>query len=407
MALFSYKAKSLTGAVVTGTMDAESERVLAAKLRGQKITLLSASLEKKKGFRLPFFKGSKVTIKDLSVFCRQFSTMISAGVPVLQSLNIIHDQVENKTLKEVVAKIRDDIGGGSTLTDALAKHPNVFSNLFVNMVKAGEAAGILDGILQRLSGYLEKADSLKRKVKSAMMYPMVVSSIAIAVTVFLMVFVIPTFKTVFESFGKELPLPTKILLAISDIMREVFLPPQIFIEIVVIIGGIIALKKFLNTKKGKLMWNSIQLKLPMFGILIKKVAIAKFARTLGTLIKSGVPILEALDITAKTAGNLVIEEAIMKVRSSIKEGENITEPLKASGIFPPMVTQMVSVGEETGTIDDMLVKSADFYDDEVDTAISGLTSMIEPLLIAFMGVVIGSIVIAMFMPMFELGSVVE
>jgi len=405
MALFSYKAKSPTGAVITGSMEAESERVLAAKLRAQKLTLLSATLEKKKGFKYPFGKG-KVTTKDLSVFCRQFATMISAGVPVLQSLNIIYDQVENKTLKMVVGKIREDIGSGSTLTDALAKHPNIFSDLFINMVKAGEAAGILEGILQRLSSYLEKSDSLRRKIKSAMMYPLVVSSIAVAVTIFLIVFVIPTFKSVFESFGHQLPLPTRILLNISDFMKKFFLPPQIIIEIGIIITIVIALKKFLSTRKGRLLWNSIQLKLPLFGILVKKVAIAKFARTLGTLVKAGVPILEALDITAKTAGNLVIEEAVMKVRSSIKEGESITEPLKACGIFPPMVTQMVSVGEETGTVDDMLIKSADFYDDEVDTAISGLTSVIEPLLIAFMGIVIGSIVIAMFMPMFELGGIV-
>ncbi|MFH1075100.1 MAG: type II secretion system F family protein [Candidatus Firestonebacteria bacterium] len=403
MGVFNYKAKSATGAQVSGAMEADNEKVLAAKLRAQKLTLLSAVPEKKKKLA---GRGGKVTVKDLSVFARQFATMIAAGVPVLQSLNIIYDQVESRKLKECIGKIRDDIGQGQTLSDSLAKHPDIFSNLFVNMVKAGETGGILEGILQRLSTYLEKADTLKRKVKSAMTYPIMVLSVAIGVTVFLMVAVIPTFKSTFDSFGKELPPPTLAVIAISEFLQAFFKPPQVFIEAVVVAGGIYALKRYLKTRAGMLMWHGIQLKAPMFGVLVKKVAVAKFARTLGTLIKSGVAILEALEITAKTSGNLVVEEAIFKARAAIREGENITGPLKEAGIFPPMIIQMVSVGEETGTIDDMLIRCADFYDDEVDTAVGSLTSMLEPLIMAFLGVVIGGIVIAMFMPMFSMSDAV-
>jgi type IV pilus assembly protein PilC len=403
MGVFNYRAKSATGAQVSGIMEADNEKVLAAKLRAQKLTLLSAVAEKKKKLA---GRGGKVTVKDLSVFARQFATMISAGVPVLQSLNIIYDQVESRKLKECIGKIREDIGQGQTLSDSLAKHPDIFSNLFVNMVKAGETGGILDGILQRLSTYLEKADGLKRKVKSAMTYPIMVLSVAIGVTVFLMVAVIPTFKATFDSFGKELPAPTLAVIAISEFLQAFFKPPQVFIEAVIIVGGVYALRRYLKTRAGMLVWHGLQLKAPMFGVLVKKVAVAKFARTLGTLIKSGVAILEALEITAKTSGNLVVEEAIFKARAAIREGENITGPLKDAGIFPPMIIQMVSVGEETGTIDDMLIRCADFYDDEVDTAVGGLTSMLEPLIMAFLGVVIGGIVIAMFMPMFSMSDAV-
>jgi type IV pilus assembly protein PilC len=403
MAVYNYKARSATGAQVSGVSEADNEKVLAAKLKVQKLTLLSAVLEKKKKLA---GRGGRVTTKDLSVFARQFATMIQAGVPVLQSMNIIYDQVESRKLKESIGKIRDDIGQGQTLSDSLGRHPDIFSTLFINMVKAGETGGILDGILQRLSTYLEKADALKRKVKSAMTYPILVLGVAIGVTLFLMVAVIPTFQSVFGSFGKELPAPTKVVISISNFLQKFFQPPQIYIELAVIAGGIYFLRKYLKTRAGMLTWHRLQLKAPMFGILVRKVAVAKFSRTLGTLIKSGVPILEALEVTAKTSGNLVVEEAILKARAAIREGENITGPLKESGIFPPMIIQMVSVGEETGTIDDMLIRCADYYDEEVDTAVGGLTAMLEPLIMVFLGVVIGGIVIAMFLPMFELGGVV-
>ena len=403
MAYFSYKAKTAAGMIVSGSMEGDNDKVVGAKLRAQKLQPVTITPEKRGG--KSSFKIRRVTVKDLAIFSRQFSTMIGAGVPVLQSLNIISEQVENKTLKEIVIRVRDDIGQGSNLSDALGKYPTVFSNLYVNMIRAGESAGILEGILARLAGYLEKDDALARKIKSALMYPTMVMTIAFGITIFLLVAVIPTFKTTFESFGHELPMPTKVVIGISEFMQSFFKFPQIVIEGVIVAGAVIFLRSFLKTKKGQLSKDKLMLKLPLFGMLIRKVAVAKFARTLGTLIKSGVAILEALDITARTSGNLVIEEAILKARSSIKEGENITQPLRESGIFPPMVVQMVSVGEETGSLDDMLMRSADFYDDEVNVAVAGLMSMIEPLIMAFLGVVIGGIVIAMFMPMMSMGEI--
>lgn len=409
MPIYVYKARG-SGGIVTDRMDAESERAVALKLRSQQMFLISAELEKK-GFNihfpLSFKKKPKASVKELSIFSRQFATMINAGIPILQSLTIIADQIESKGLKEVVKKIKDDIGNGSTLSDGMAKYPNIFSTLYVNMIKAGETGGILDGVMLRLSTYLEQADALKRKVKSALVYPIVVSSIATIVVIFLLVAVIPTFKDIFASFGATLPAPTRILLGISETLQKIFLPPLVFIILPSVVAAVIGFLKLLKTNKGRKKWNALQLKLPIFGMLFRKVAVSKFTRTFGTLIKSGVPILQALDIVAKTSGNMVVEEAILKAKNSIKEGESITAPIKACGIFPPMVVQMISVGEETGTLDEMLVKSADFYDDEVETAIAGLTSMIEPLLMAFMGVTIGAIVIAMFMPMFELGTIVK
>lgn len=406
MPIYIYKAKTPQGGVVTDKVEADNERIVAAKLRAQHLTLMSIQPEKKKGdisFPMPKFfkKKTKVSVKDLAIFSRQFSTMINAGVPVLQSLNIIIDQVENQGFKDVIKKIKDDISQGSTLSDAIAKYPNVFSGLYINMIKAGEAGGLLDTILQRLSSYLEQADSLKRKVKSAMTYPLVVSTIAVSVVIFLLAFVIPTFKDVFSSFGGKLPLPTQILVTISETVRKFIL---------FIVGGaivfIVTFIRLIKTTKGQHIWHRVQLKIPVFGMLLKKVAVSKFTRTLGTLVRSGVPIVQALDIVAKTAGNTVVEGAIIKAKNSIKDGESITAPIKESGIFPPMVVQMISVGEETGAMDEMLIRVADFYDDEVETAIEGLTSMIEPLLIVFMGVTIGAIVVAMFMPMFEMGGLV-
>ena len=408
MPVYIYKARGPAG-IITDKIEADNERIVATKLRAQKLILINIQPEKKSAgihFSKLFKKSPKASVKDLSIFSRQFATMINAGVPILQSLSIISEQVENKGFREVVIKIKDNISGGGTLSDAMSKFTSIFSQLYVNMVRAGETAGILDSVMLRLSTYLEQADSLRRKVKSALVYPIVVSSIALIVVVFLLVAVIPTFKDVFASFGAELPLPTRILLAISDGLRQIFLPPLVFIVGPVVISAIITLSRFIKTKNGRRKWDAIQLRLPIFGILLRKVAIAKFTRTFGTLIKSGVPILQAMDIVAKTSGNVVVEEAIMKARSSVKEGESITAPIKSCGIFPSMVVQMISVGEETGTLDEMLMKSSDFYDDEVETAIAGLTSMIEPLLIAFMGATIGAIVIAMFMPMFELGSLV-
>jgi type IV pilus assembly protein PilC len=344
----------------------------------------------------------KVSVADVAIFSRQFSTMINAGLPVLQCLAIIADQQVNPTFKTIVNQIKDDIGSGGNLSDSMAKHPKVFDELYVNMIRSGELGGVLDTILERLSVYMEKAEALKRKIKAAMMYPVIVISVAVIVIAFLMVKVIPTFEDVFNSFGAKLPPLTAGLVATSRFMQRYWW--MLAAGIAAIRAGVIAFGK---TPKGELILDSLLLKLPVFGDLAKKSAVARFTRTLGTLLKSGVPILEALETVAKTSGNKVVEGVINGARASIREGQGMTEPLKKDGVFPPMVIQMVSVGEETGKIDEMLMRAADFYEEEVDTAVEGLSSAMEPLIIVFLGVSIGTIVVAMFMPMFDLGNVVS
>lgn len=402
MAEFSYKAKAPNGTVMEGIIEAAEQRAAVDKLRGQKYIILEIN-EAKKSAIDQFIKSlgfkPKVKSKDLVLFSRQLSTLVSAGVPIVQGLSILIEQIENKVFKNIVEKIQEDIESGQSIADALKKHPNAFTDLYVAMIRAGEMGGILDVILERLSSYLEGAEALKGKVKGAMVYPMVVGIIAGVVTLFLLTVVIPTFKEIFESFGAELPLITQFLINLSDFLRK-----WIIAVILVPIGLFIGFKQFRKTPFGELKTDEIALKIPVFGILLKKVAVAKFTRTFGTLIKSGVPILQALDTVAKTAGNKVIENAILEAREAIREGERIADPLRRSAIFPPMVIQMISVGEETGNLDTMLSKISDFYDQEVDNAVKGLTSMIEPIIIVVMGLVIGSIVIAMFMPMFELGN---
>lgn len=402
MAEFSYKAKAPNGTVMEGIIEAAEQRAAVDKLRGQKYIILEINEAKKSAidqFIKSFGFKPKVKSKDLVLFSRQLSTLVSAGVPIVQGLSILIEQIENKVFKNIVEKIQEDIESGQSIADALKKHPNAFTDLYVAMIRAGEMGGILDVILERLSSYLEGAEALKGKVKGAMVYPMVVGIIAGVVTLFLLTVVIPTFKEIFESFGAELPLITQFLINLSDFLRK-----WIIAVILVPIGLFIGFKQFRKTPFGELKTDEIALKIPIFGILLKKVAVAKFTRTFGTLIKSGVPILQALDTVAKTAGNKVIENAILEAREAIREGERIADPLRKSAIFPPMVIQMISVGEETGNLDTMLSKISDFYDQEVDNAVKGLTSMIEPIIIVVMGLVIGSIVIAMFMPMFELGN---
>jgi type IV pilus assembly protein PilC len=335
------------------------------------------------------------------IFSRQLSTLVGAGVPIVQGLTILSEQIEEPLFKGIVSQVREDIENGSAIAEALAKHPAAFGELFINLVKAGELGGILDVIMERLADYLEAADELRAKVKGALMYPAVVSTIAAGVTIFLLIFIIPTFGKTFASFGKELPLPTQLMLNLSDTLRRYIL--------FFILGGVgvaVGLKQFANTENGRQKIDEFSLNVPIFGILLRKVAIAKFTRTFGTLVKSGVPILEALETVAKTSGNKVIEGAVLNARDAIREGEKIADPLQKSGVFPPMVMQMISIGEESGNLDLMLMKIADFYDSEVDTAVEGLTSMIEPLVIVVMGVVIGAIVIAMFMPIFNMSSLV-
>jgi type IV pilus assembly protein PilC len=399
---FAYKARAASGAVMEGVFEAPDQRTARDRLRSQKMIVLEIN-ERVPGLldvvqKFNPFKA-RVTAKDIVLFSRQLSTLVSAGVALVNGLNILAEQIESAPFRKVVNKVKEDIEAGLSIADAMKKHPEAFSDLYVSMIRAGELGGILDTILERLSGYLEATEELRHKVKGAMMYPAVVCVIAGGVTVFLLVGVIPTFKEIFAGFGAELPLPTRIVMGISEALQAYW---YVFVGIPV--GGFFAFKSWLKTEHGRKIFDTQILKLPMFGPLLRKVAVAKFTRTLGTLVKSGVPILQALETVARTAGNKVIEEAVLKARESIREGERISDPLKKSGVFPPMVVQMISVGEETGNLDAMLNKVADFYDQEVDVAVKGLTSMIEPVVIVIMGIIIGGIVIAMFIPMFELGQ---
>lgn len=405
MAQFKYMAKTSAGKTVEGVIEAPVQRNATDKLRSQRLTVLTLNEVKGGGdnflSRINPFKGG-VGSKDLVIFSRQLATLVSAGVPIVQGLSILGDQIASPVFRQIITAIRTDIESGITIADAMKKHPVAFEELYVSMIRAGETGGVLDSILERLSSYLEAAEELKGKVKGAMVYPIVICGVAGAVTVFLLVAVIPTFKNVFASFGGELPLPTQILLGVSNFLRHYFL-----LLIAIPIGGFFGIKSWYKTEKGNFVLDNLIIKAPVFGDLLKKVAVSKFTRTLGTLIKSGVPILQALDTVAKTSGNKVVEMAIMRARESIREGEKIADPLKASGIFPPMVIQMISVGEETGNLEIMLSKIADFYDSEVDTAVKAMTSLIEPIIICVMGVVIGSIVICMFLPIFKMSSLIE
>jgi type IV pilus assembly protein PilC len=387
--------------MVTGQMEASTPQALAAQLREQRIMATSVR-EKPEPVRLriPGF-GGKVKDKDLTVFTRQIATMINAGLPLVQSLEVLASQQPNKQFKRILTKIREDVEGGSTFAASLKQHPTVFTPLYMSMVEAGEAGGFLDTVLNRLAGYIEKSMALRRKVKGAMIYPATIITVAVAVVIFLLIFVIPTFKTLFEGFGAALPLPTRIVLELSRLVRT-----HVVTVLGAFVGTVFALRFYYRTEKGKKVIDSLLLRLPIIGQLIRKVSVAKFTRTLGTLVSSGVPILDGLNITARVAGNKVVEEAILKTRSSIAEGKTIADPLGASGIFPPMVVQMISVGEQTGALDAMLAKIADFYDAEVDQAVSNLTTLLEPIMIVFLGVVVGGVIIAMYLPIFKLVTVI-
>ncbi len=402
MPAFAYRAKMLTGSKTEGVIDAADQRSAIDQLRKQKLTVLEINVAGKSlADTFAAINPFKPTVKpkELVLFSRQLSTLVSAGIPLVQGLTILEEQVETKVFKNIVHHVREDIEAGLSITDALRKHTAAFDDLYCSMIKAGEVGGILDIILERLSAYLESAEALKGKVKSAMMYPAVVTSVAGGVTLFLIMGVIPTFKKIFEGFGAELPMLTQIMIDLSDFLRGFW-----YIVVATPFAIFFGLKQYRATESGRKTIDQLVLKLPIFGMILKKVSVAKFTRTFGTLVKSGVPILQALETVAKTAGNRVIEIAIMSARDAVKEGERIAVPLKKANIFPPMVIQMVAIGEETGNLDAMLTKIADFYDQEVDNAVKGLTSMIEPIIIVLMGAVIGFIVIAMFLPMFELGS---
>lgn len=401
MAVFTYSGRTRAGQTVSGEMEAPNREAVVATLRRQQILATGVKAKAKDiEITIPGFGGG-VKDKELAVFTRQFATMIDAGLPLVQCLEILAQQQPNKIFQKAMIDIRQNVEGGSTFATALQKHPSIFSQLYVNMVEAGESAGILDTILNRLAAYIEKAMNLKKKIKSAMIYPSTIITVAMVVVIFLLIFVIPTFKSMFEGFGATLPLPTLIVLAASRIVRTYFL-----VIVGVAIALVAGLRFYYKTDGGRRVIDSLLLKAPVFGELIRKVSVAKFTRTLGTLVSSGVAILEALDITARTAGNKVVEEAVLRTRAAIAQGKAIAEPLKESGVFPPMVVQMISVGEQTGALDAMLTKIADFYDEEVDTAVGNLTSLLEPMLMVFLGIVIGGVVIAMYLPIFKLVSVV-
>lgn len=399
MNIYQYTAKDKNGHTVMGTLDANSEGEAAEVLHNKDLVVIA--LEETKGKVVKSSQGGKVKLDDLVIFSRQLATMIDAGIPLVQSLGILGEQTENKSLKGVVIMIRQDIEAGMNFCDALSKHPNIFSELFVNMARAGEASGMLDEVLDRLATYLEKTSALIRKIRSSLIYPAVVICMAILITGFLLIKVVPTFQGIFEMLGGQLPLPTRILIGLSNILRKYL----VYVVGISIVAGVI-FKKYINTEKGRYNFDAQKLKVPVLGTLFRKVALAKFSRTFATLVKSGVSVLNALDIVAKTSGNKVVEKTIMKCRTAVREGESISQPLSKSGVFPPLVCRMIGIGEQTGQLEHMLSKIADFYDAQVDAAVAGLTSMIEPLVIGFLGIVIGGIVVSLFMPIFKITELI-
>jgi type IV pilus assembly protein PilC len=393
---YKYRGTNRSGSSVSGVMTAGSKAELQNLLKRQQITPTKMS-EKGKEFNMPTFGGG-VNAKELAIFTRQFSVMIDAGLPLVQCLEILASQQENKFFQKVLTNTRSMVEGGATLSTAMRSSPKVFDGLYVNMVEAGETGGILDIILQRLSTYIEKNVKLQRAVKSALVYPVGVLTVAGGVITLLLWKVVPIFATLFTGLGVTLPLPTKIVIALSNFIGSYFG----LLILVALIGSIVGLKVWYGTPQGKFILDTIVLKLPVIGLLMRKIAVARFTRTLGTLISSGVPILEGLDITAKTSGNAVVERALQKVRKALEEGKSLTEPLKDSQVFPGMVTQMIAVGEQTGAMDAMLQKIADFYEEEVDAAVKDLLTALEPVMIVFLGVVVGGVVISMYLPLFSL-----
>jgi len=399
MPVFLWVGKNKNNEVKKGELEAVNEDAVKAQLTRQRITPTKIKPKPKDLFANVSFLQPRVKQHDIILFARQFSTMIDAGLPIIQCLDILYSQQANVTFKKMLKDIKESVEGGATLAEALKKFPKHFDDLFVNMIAAGEAGGILDAILRRLAAYMEKAAKLKAQVKGAMTYPIVTLLIAIVVLAVILVFVIPVFQEMFADFGGELPTPTKIVVAMSEMVKS-----KILFIIVGIVFFIIAFKKLYKTDKGHDIVDDLTLKTPVFGELLRKVAVSKFTRTMGTMLASGVAILEALDIVAKTAGNRSVEKAIYSVRSGIAEGRTMADPLLESGVFPPMVCQMIGVGESTGALDAMLEKIADFYDEEVDQAVENLTALIEPFMLVFLGVTIGGLVIAMYLPIFKMAG---
>ena len=405
MATFQWQGVSARGEVLTGEMEAPTRDAVLVRLRSQRIQPIPAKIRERgrglsREITIPGF-GESVRPRDVVIFTRQLATMIDAGLPIVQCLDILAAQSPNKKFRNIIRQIKEEVESGSTFTDALRKHGKLFDDLYVNMVAAGEVAGILDTILHRLAGYMEKAQKLKSKIKGAMIYPATIVTVAVGVTAVLLIFVIPVFVELFESFGQALPAPTQFTINLSN-FAIAYYP---YISAIAIATGV-ACRQLYRTEGGRIAFDHLFLQLPVFGDLIRKSSVARFTRTLSTLVSSGVPILDALAITARTAGNKVVERAVLATRVSISEGKTIAEPLTESKVFPPMVCQMIAVGEATGALDAMLQKIADFYEDEVDNAVANLTALMEPMVILFLGVVIGGLVISMYLPIFKLGSVI-
>ncbi|MBL8981217.1 MAG: type II secretion system F family protein [Gemmatimonadetes bacterium] len=397
MATFTYTARAANGDLKTATIEAASREDVVAQLRRQRLSVVKVDEDAK-----PKKARGSVKMRDIVIFTRQFSTMINAGLPLVQALDILAKQTENKVLADVTRAVVFDVESGHTVADALAKHPNAFSELYVNMVAAGEAGGILDTILMRLATFMEKNDALVRKVKGAMIYPGVIMSVAGIAIAVLLIFVIPVFESMFASVGLALPLPTRVVIGMSKFLKTYWWAVGGGVA-----GGVFLLKKYYATPNGHLAIDRLMLRMPVLGDVLRKSAVSRFTRTLGTLISSGVSILDGLEITAKTAGNRVIQDAIMASRASIAGGDTIAAPLQKSAVFPPMVISMIAVGEQTGGLDEMLSKIADFYDEEVDAAVSGLLSLLEPIMIVFLGVVVGGMVVAMYLPIFDMINAVQ
>jgi type IV pilus assembly protein PilC len=402
MSVFAYRGRN-AGAIVSGELEADSRMAAVAQLRDRGVVATAVQERKPRaGAGIRLWRRHRAKDKHLAVYTRQFSTMIDAGLPIVQCLTVLSEQSESKVLRPITAEIARDVEGGSTLADAFAKYPRTFDELFINMIAVGEAAGVLDTVLQRLATYIEKAASLKRKVKSAMVYPVTIISVAVLVVIFMMTFVIPTFSKMFVGLGADLPLPTKIVVWMSDFTRR-----YILFILAGLIGSVFALRAYYRTPQGSMVIDRLMLKVPVVGRLVQKVAVARFSRTLGTLISSGVPILEGLRITARSAGNRVVEKAVMEARENVTAGRPLSEPLRGAPVFPLMVVHMISVGESTGALDQMLTKVADFYDDEVDTAVGTLMSLLEPVMIVILGVIIGGLVVALYLPIFKIVTLIK
>ena len=402
MPIFTYVVKDKGGKTHSGTLQIHSRNALIEQLWKREFVVLSIDERPEGKSALLRVGTSGVKIEQLVIFSRQLATMVDSGISITSALDVLSDQIEDRNFKQIIKKIRNDIEAGASLSEAAGRHPKAFSQFFVNMLRAGESSGRLDEILDRVAAYLEKVSTLQRKVKASLFYPAFVSLLAFLITTFLIVVIVPKFKDIFQALGGQLPLPTQLLLGLSENLGK-----YLVVEIVGTIAAIMLFQLYVGTPRGRLWFDRLTLHVPLIGKLMRKVVIARFARTLATLVRSGVPILSALEIVAKTAENKVVEHAVMSARSSIKEGENIADPLTLSKVFPPMVTRMIAVGEKTGELEKMLSKIADFYESEVDAAVTALTSLVEPLIIALLGLVIGAIVIALFLPVFKISTLVK